>query len=442
MSSYGYLRVGSLVLSHLRNGVDNELLAVFRDDMLTVTPTTAHQYYSVDRGYSGRNEEYEDHEINILEFHAPGQMVAARLDMMGVNVDAAIAYLDEQFADDEQLAAEGLEVRIPNDVLDAIPADWKARTEREKALRESLDARGWLDQIVSAPEGSYWSLHPEPGTRAWLLRQLDEWTWSDLHVLRAALLALPEADVTLDITDLILSGYLPEEHLQHLASDAAMAIRAATEMYSPVVVLTEGRTDAEFLAAGLEILLPHLTDLIRFLDFEPRPEGGVAALVRMIRAFASAGVANRVVAVFDNDTAADDGLRVLNSALLPDRIQVVRYPRLELAENYPTLGPPTIEHPEGSLLLADVNGLAGSIELYLGKDVLMRGDGTLYPVQWKSYIAGMKRYQGEVVGKEAIHRAFRAKCELARRDSRSVSSQDWDGVRLILSSICTAAMVA
>jgi hypothetical protein len=43
-----------------------------------------------------------------------------------------------------------------------------------------------------------------------------------------------------------------------------------------MIVLTEGKTDAEFLGAALTLLYPHLTDLVRFLDYERRPEGGSA----------------------------------------------------------------------------------------------------------------------------------------------------------------------
>ncbi len=65
-----------------------------------------------------------------------------------------------------------------------------------------------------------------------------------------------------------------------------------------MVVLTEGKTDAEFLAAALPVLYPHLTDLVRFLDYARRPEGGVGALLHTVRAFAAAGIANRVVALW------------------------------------------------------------------------------------------------------------------------------------------------
>jgi hypothetical protein len=162
----------------------------------------------------------------------------------------------------------------------------------------------------------------------------------------------------------------------------------------------------------------------------------------MVRAFASAGIANRVVVVFDNDTAAADALRIISSDTLPSQIQVIHYPALDTAKKYPTLGPPTIKHPEGSVSLSDVNGLACSIELYLGKDILVREDGTFYPVQWKSFIPGMNRYQGEIVSKESIHDAFRAKYVIALQDKDQIKDQDWGSLRLIIDAICAAAQSA
>ena len=193
------------------------------------------------------------------------------------------------------------------------------------------------------------------------------------------------------------------------------------------------------LPLASKVLYPHLTDLIRFLDYDYRPEGGVGALVHMVRAFTAAGIVNRVVAVFDNDTAAADGLRRLEIGTLPSHIRVIQYPSIDLASNYPTLGPPTVDSPQGSVLLADVNGSAGSIELYLGRDVLAREDGTLRPVQWKSFIPGMARYQGEVIGKELIHTSFGAKYAMALENHAFVQGQDWDGLRLVIDAIRVAA---
>jgi hypothetical protein len=162
----------------------------------------------------------------------------------------------------------------------------------------------------------------------------------------------------------------------------------------------------------------------------------------MIRSFAAAGIVNRVVAVFDNDTAAADGLRGISQRDFPGQIQIIRYPTLELAKRYPTLGPPTLESPDGSFSVADVNGRAGSIELYLGSDVLTRKDGTLFPVQWTSFIAGTGQYQGEVISKNSIHERFREKYSLALQDPVAFEAQDWTGLKLILDAICITAASA
>jgi hypothetical protein len=145
-----------------------------------------------------------------------------------------------------------------------------------------------------------------------------------------------------------------------------------------------------------------------------------------------------VVAVFDNDTAGANGLQDLGQTKLPRNIRAMCYPALDLAKDYSTLGPPTLEHPRGSVARADVNGLAASIELYLGRDVLAQADGTLHPVQWKSFDVRMRRYQGEVTNKGGIQDAFRVKLALAIRNPEVVRSQDWDGLLAILDAILAA----
>jgi hypothetical protein len=86
----------------------------------------------------------------------------------------------------------------------------------------------------------------------------------------------------------------------------------------------------------------------------------------------------------------------------------------------------------------NVNGLAGSIEMYLGVDVLKDADGTLSPVQLRSYIEGVKAYQGEVTDKAGIHKRFREKVKLAEASPSVVSDQDWSGLEAIIESLIKA----
>jgi hypothetical protein len=86
----------------------------------------------------------------------------------------------------------------------------------------------------------------------------------------------------------------------------------------------------------------------------------------------------------------------------------------------------------------DINGLAGSLELYFGLDVLRDGDGNLSPVQWRGYVDGVKRYQGEILDKARLQARFREKLRSCREEPRLIESTDWEGMRAILDRLRSA----
>jgi len=96
-------------------------------------------------------------------------------------------------------------------------------------------------------------------------------------------------------------------------------------------------------------------------------------LANIVRAFAGAGILNRMIALFDNDTAAEAAIASLAHIDLPANLIIRQLPAIDVARSYPTLGP-------SGMTRMDVNGLAGSIELYLGTDVLRDEGGNLKPV--------------------------------------------------------------
>jgi hypothetical protein len=401
---YSLLQVGSVLIG-MDGDLTNELMAVFRDDMLTIETMSRREYFELE-GYSFDEipPENLDGDMEIVRFGSPGRIISDRLDVIGVDPISALTQLDGYLS---------------------------SRSDN----KGSLNASQFVEKLAACKEFFPFGDETDQsvGSDHWL--QFTIPNLGELYALRIALLAFPDGEVILEF-----SGTSHGDHPS--ASDARRAISGTAGMYAPAVVLTEGRTDAEFLTTALKILYPHLVDLIRFLDYERKAEGGVSALVRMVNAFAAAGIVNRIIAAFDNDTAATDGLRALKSANLPAQIQVIRYPPIDLANDYPTLGPPTVNFPNGSVSLANVNGLAGSIELYLGRDVLTQADGSLYPVQWTAYKPGVGQYQGEVVNKNTIQQAFRVKCVLALHKPSSVQEQDWEGLRLILDEIRGAAISA
>ncbi|WP_326625014.1 MULTISPECIES: HEPN/Toprim-associated domain-containing protein [unclassified Streptomyces] len=306
-----------------------------------------------------------------------------------------LEYFAEQESDGEhvQNVLEEMEVwlRLDFESWQALVAEW--------VKKKGVDSPNWRDH-----------------------GPLDIFEGADSRLLLRALVEHFEGDDILiyDLTDYIIdsspsdidTGWLPVWQL-----DA-----------TPPVVITEGSFDATVLRGALELLRPELAPYVRFLDYSVGNEGGAAAAVRTLKNFAAAGIAHRIVAIFDNDSAAYEAVLGLRPDSLPEHYGVMHYPDLPLASAYPTLG------PQGNSVM-NVNRLAGSIELYLGKDVLESPDGELSPVQWKGYMHKVRAYQGEVTNKGALQSAFRAKLEAAKSDRSKIESQDWSGLNLLLDAL-------
>lgn len=143
----------------------------------------------------------------------------------------------------------------------------------------------------------------------------------------------------------------------------------------------------------------------------------------MVKSFAAAGIENRVVALFDNDTAAHAAVTALDRVALPENIRILHLPPIQLARAYPTHGP-------AGIVTLDVNGLAGSIELYLGEDVLIT-DAGLTPVQWKGFDEKLQSYQGELVEKHTVRIRFEEKLLRCQRNLEELANTDWSGLQQV-----------
>ncbi|HEY4266851.1 MAG TPA: HEPN/Toprim-associated domain-containing protein [Galbitalea sp.] len=257
-----------------------------------------------------------------------------------------------------------------------------------------------------------------PGDARWLLRAATE-------------VCGPDAVVEYDISELVRSGYY--ELQDAVAARAIEGLRNSARDNAPVLVLTEGSTDATALSRALRLLSPHLVGYLTFPDFHSsNAAGGTGSLVATVRSFAAAGVVNRAVALFDNDAAGRDAIRMLGRTSLPSSLRIAALPDLQLARAYPTRGPsgPAIQ---------DVNGLAASVELYFGDDVLRdQPDGQLMPVVWQAFDRGVGGWQGALEDKAALQARFASKLDRTSRDPALLQSLDWSGMRRIIDLIVHA----
>jgi hypothetical protein len=247
--------------------------------------------------------------------------------------------------------------------------------------------------------------------------------------LRFELEALDEGEVICDVTELV--------HGEEIQIDAPLSDWSREQVHARdrealrVIVLTEGSTDKYVLEHAFRILRPELRQFVSFMDFAAfGVEGGASFLTKLVKSFAAAGIRDRIVALFDNDSAGCAAQHSLLDFELPENIRILRYPDIPLARDYPTLG------PTGSAR-ADVNGLAASIELYLGTDVLQEPDGSLMPIQWTGFDSKMKRFQGELVGKRSCMKRFEQKVDCYKASVLG-DEESWEDLIAIVNTICRA----
>ena len=450
MGSYAYLRVGDYPLASTKNAVDPTAVMLFTEgDKRVRIPTPIEQ-----ARYAGESEavieeliktgaEYDDEcPYPIVEYAASLAVVRDRLNLMGYTLPR----VRKEFAEgiDEHISDL---VRYSEDPSFNDSEALVSKYREEIGLLRGLDLDRWLEAFKYIlehdlrPGYKFRDLGPKNGSdlpplvRYLLTENWSEGVWTPFYDSRCVMRVVVEVtggdlEVVYNLSELIF-----DETLEPDADLCSWARRQTAEEFiinHKLVVLTEGSTDKWAIEGTFQVLYPHLTEYYSFMDFgATKAPGSAGQLVTTLKAFAGAGIVNRTIALFDNDTSAHDALRGLRGVKLPDNFRVVHYPDVEWARSYPALG------PQG-LTDTDVNGLAGSLEMYLGSDILLRPDGTRTPVQWRGFVEGVKAYQGELMDKAKLQEKFASKLEECRKDPAAVTRYDWSGMRAIIDAIRTA----
>lgn len=237
--------------------------------------------------------------------------------------------------------------------------------------------------------------------------------------LRLLLEISEDGEFVCDITDLLLSGYVDEDYIKNV-QDRYFNI-------DKIILLTEGKTDIEILSRALRLFYPHLYSYFAFMDFEnSKVEGGVGFITGIVKSFAGVGISNKIVALYDNDTAAKVATKQLEKIKLPNNLKIMYLPDIEKLKNYPTIGPT-------GLISMNVNGMAGSIEMYLGNDALFDNQtNSYYPIQWKGYESGLSQYQGEIIEKKLVQKKFYEILEKCEKDNTKIKDYDFEDLHLVL----------
>ena len=432
MASYATLRLQSLDLGATRNDIDPRLMWLFR-------PSDKH-IETIDRTDRDRLAKYvrdeciddydAEHPFITIRYFCSARAARDRLDLKGYTIRVAKVAFESGLVD-EIHSAEQFSDRVPGshedriDFLRSLTIDnWMiglTRIFEEKMLTTDLDRLSNSDSqlpLLRYMLSESRDFYGFPG-----VEYLPEVEY--LHFVRLVVESVPpDEQLVYDLTDLMHGGWIDEA--ADIVAYAESLISEDFLLAHRTIVLTEGVTDRRILRRALRLLYPHLGEYFHFFDFTGHKVGGGAGeLANLVRAFAAAGVRHRILALFDNDTGARAALSSLDQDALPNNILIRHYPELEMARNYPTLG------PSGQIVM-DVNFLAGSIELYFGEDVLKCSDGEWIPVQWKGYNSALKAYQGEILDKKSVIDSFETKLTDCERNPQKLASYDWDGIRAII----------
>ena len=410
MGSYAELKLGSLCLSFDKSEV-NLIMTLFRES---------------DKRISKNDKFDSEDDIAIMKYSASVSAIKDRLDLMGFT---------RKFAENDFY--NGLKERIAQN------QDWRRDTTITELLTlynlnlsilQGLTLETWSSSLQTIIQNNLSLIRPsDPQINNYspLVRYMlssenyfgfpgNEYR----NFLRLLLEIFPDTDLLeYDLTDLLANGYINES--DNLVEYTDNLISQDFLFSKKIIVLTEGKTDKWILQRSLKLLYPHLYDYYYFLDFyESKVEGGAGALANTIKSFVGAGIINRVIALFDNDTAAESAIQSLKTVNLPNNIVIRQYPNLSIGISYPTQGPTGITS-------MNINGLAGSVELYLGSDILMDSSKTYAPIQWNNYDSRLRKYQGEITNKIELQNKFKQKLKDCELNPNILPKYDWTGLQAI-----------
>lgn len=433
MASYATLSIDSLHLTSSPDGIDPGIMMLFRpsDRRIRLIDKRDRAALAEYVHHDDIDEFNECNPLACVEYRCSVRAARDRLDLRGFTREVAETVFKKEMPRDIKRTEERM---VKNSAISKY-------YEEKLALMRSITLDDWYAamQRIESEDLTHLRLDsPEanaiqhPALRYMLIHSLGMYGFPGYDarpLIRLVADMVPDDyELVYDLTDLIVGGWAADA--DDVIAEAEILMQNDFLLDQRVIVLTEGKSDIEFLQRSLKILYPHLSDYFHFFDFDGSG-GGAGQLVNLVRAFAASDVRHRILAIFDNDTGAKEALSRFNPADLPKNIVVSRYPDLPLAQTYPTMG------PSGEIEM-DVNGLAGSLEIYLGKDVLESKEGYFIPVQWTAYSRRIKAYQGEVIDKQNIHERFRRKLQACESNPDLIDSYDWQGVRDILDTMRTA----
>ncbi len=428
MGSYCDLRFDTKSIYWSKNSVDPVMMSIF---------TAQDRVYGYEKISQVFPEDYEEEDKTlyaVCKYVSCVSIVKKRLDILGFSLSECEKSLSEFIGGELEYYNEYLTENHEHDTLYDLYSGYQkallvANVQSFVDIYKTLFEQ--VEDLVSA-EKNFQKLE---GLAGFVSSNSSEYPLGipigDLRFsLRILLECFNEEDpVELNVSELIGGGWY--EYEEDLVELSRQSLTKSYHYDSKIIILTEGSSDKHILEKSLAILHPEYFPYYTFMDFGiSNASGGASTLVSVLKAFLGAGIQNRIIALFDNDTAARVAMKGLEKLKFPDNMRIMKYPRYKFLESFPTIG------PSGNHNL-DVNDLAGSIELYLSRQALEISN-KISSVQWKGYDQSLSCYQGEVLDKKGIQKQFYDIVDTVEKNPDLKENYDWEGLELIFHCVFKA----
>lgn len=400
--------------------VPDELMLLFGDDDYYVDSTKLQVLEDVESRATDVDDSPANWFSNVMGYSTTAGALRRRLQLQGFSSEW-ICRLSTAFFEDQREERHGL-------------ASWEDRSAlypNSSAITAALTTR--FGRAAGAGIPPDWQTHPREHFLFEKWGELREAFDDPRFALALSLSRTRDStQVKLDLTDLVLGGWMTGAENPHGEARSRMAAVMAAD--GPVIVVTEGASDARRLQRSLEISAPDVANLFTFLDFDFKPPGGTDRVVSLTKGMAAAGVMNRIVAVLDNDIAGREAKAQLLKLDLPIRVTAICLPEVPYAGSYPTLGP-------SGCGMENVNGRAASMEFMFGEDILRDKAGVLAPVRWQAFNERFKDYQGHLGSSDKTDVGKRIDAALSATVKTDITMQVEEGCARLATTLIAAVHI-
>lgn len=195
-----------------------------------------------------------------------------------------------------------------------------------------------------------------------------------------------ELDVYWSFFDVVEGGWASREEIISPLSDN-----------QKILIVTEGSSDSFIIKKSIDQLYPEISDFFKFIDMQENyPFTGTGSLYNFCCGLMKIGTLNKIIVVFDNDTAGNQTYNKLLQLPQMKNLLITKLPYVSELENINTIGPQGIS-------VENINGTAVAIECLL--DFAVNSEPPL--IRWTNFVEKAQKYQGSLINKDEYVRYFK-----------------------------------